>query len=632
MATPHFLDELKRRGVFRVGVAYAVLVWLLIQICAIVFPLLLIPDWLTRAVVVLLLIGFPVALLLAWAYESPHAHVAAAGTDAAVGVAPHTSRRSMIALALVGALLALIAGIAYWHLRRASSSLATQRAAQPPAAAAAGAAEKPVVAAAAAIAPVTPVATDRQSVAVLPLLNISGNSQDNYLGEGISEEVLNALSRLPGIKVIGRESSFRFRGSDIDAAKIGRELGVRNLLSGTVQRTGDDLRITVELDDAQSGLQLWSQRYDRRMKGLFALEDDISGAIAKALAVKLGSAADHPLVDTGTGSAQAHDLYLQAIRLYWHTDEASLEQAVALFNQAIADDPNYAEAWAGLAQAYVYLADVYRAPLDLLPAMKGAAEKAVALAPKLASAHLQLGYVLLNYERDFEAGRRELELAVALNPGSPLAHALLGLYRLRIDKDPARARSELQIARKLDPLNAWYPRWEVFAAVAQGDATAAAQLAARVRQLDPGFSYDGDAEAFVDGAFGHWQACIGRYTIAHVKASRASPQLAICQANAGDAVQARAILDQLETEAKSRYVDRTYIAAIDAALGEKDRAFAALEQALHDRSVHLISLWLSPWFKPLHGDPRFQTLLDRIDGAAGTNSSANKAGAADTGA
>ncbi|MDQ2972608.1 MAG: hypothetical protein M3R20_06470 [Pseudomonadota bacterium] len=419
---------------------------------------------------------------------------------------------------------------------------------------------------------------DAKSIAVLPLVNLGGDPHDNYLGEGISEEVLNALSKLPDLKVIGRESSFRFRSNNIGAATIGRELDVRSLLSGTLQRTGDDLRITVELDDTRTGVQLWSQQYDRKMTGLFALEDDISGAVVKALVVRLGDAAGQPLVHAGTASPRAHDLYLQAVRLYWHTDEASLDQAIALFSQAIAEDPNYAEAWAGVAQAYAYLADVYRAPLDVLPAMRGAAQK-----------------------------------AVALNPGLAEAHAVLTLYRLRVAKNPARARAELQDAEKLDPLNAWLPRWEGFAAIVQGDEPGAMKLAERVRRLDPNFFYNGDAMALVDSAFGRWQACVDRYTIEHAKASQSSPQLAICQAHVGDITAARATLAQLQTAARSRYVDQTYIAAIDAALGDKDRAFAALNQAYRDRSVHMVSLWMNPWLVPLHGDPRFQALVQKVD-------------------
>jgi tetratricopeptide (TPR) repeat protein len=312
---------------------------------------------------------------------------------------------------------------------------------------------------------------------------------------------------------------------------------------------------------------------------------------------------------------------MQCSRLSWHTDEPSLEQALVLFNQAIAIDPNYAAAWAGMARAYIYLADVYRAPLSILPAMRGAAEKAVALNPDLAEGHLQLGYIAMSYDLDFAKAKRELELALKLRPSLAEAHALTGFYLLRVGKDAAAARKHLQDAERLDPLNPWYPRWEAYAAIAQGNEADAMRLAQRVNRIDPAFAYNGDAVAMVEAAFGHWQACVDRYTQRHAKLSTSSPQLAICQAHTGAIAQARATLQALRADAQHHYVDPTYIAAIDAALGDKDDAMAQLEQAFRDRSAHMNSLWLNPWYRPLHGDPRFEALVARI-AAGGRPSSA----------
>src|SRR6185312_12024797 len=285
--------------------------------------------------------------------------------------------------------------------------------------------------------------------------------------------------------------------------------------------------------DTVTGEKLWSNRYDEKMGNLFALEDRISGGVVEALQVQLGGIDSSKLVFRGTSDPQAHDLYLQGTRLSWRTDEASLEQALVLFGQAVAIDPNYAAAWAGMARAYIYLADVYRAPLSILPAMRGAAEKAVALNPDLAEGHLQIGYIAMSYELDFAKAKRELELALKLRPSLAEARALMGFYLLRVGRDAAAARKELQSAEKLDPLNPWYPRWEAYAAIAQGNEADAMQLAQRVNRIDPAFAYHGDAVAMVDGAFGHWQACVDRYTQQHAKPSTSSPQLAVCQAHAG---------------------------------------------------------------------------------------------------
>lgn len=598
MPTAGFFKELHRHHVFRVAAAYAVVGWLVIQVVAILFPVLDFPAWLEKVIVVLVLAGFPVALVVAWAFQTPRDEL-----HPSQG-ARQRSLRIGFAIGTAGVLAALTAGGVWWWLvpasrsERASKEIATQSFAT----------DEPSAQGAMAI--------DPNSIAILPFGVLGDGTGDSYLGEGISEEILDALSRVAGLEVIGRTSSFRFGNSNLDARAIGRELGARNLLSGNVYRAGKRLRIDVELDDATTGDTLWTQQYDERMENLFALEDTISNAVVTALKVKLGDIDANSLVFEGTADPQAHDLYLQATRLSWHTDEVSLEQALVLFNQAIAEDPNYAAAWAGMARAYINLADMYRAPLAVLPAMRGAAEKAVALNPKLAVGHLQLGYIAMSYELDFATARRELDRAVKLRPSLGEAHATLGLYLLRIARNSAAARRELQRARKLDPLNPWFVRWDAYAAIAQGDKAGAIHLAQRVDRIDPGFAYNGDTVAMVDGAFGQWQACVDRYTQQHVKPSLSSPQLAICQARMGDTAAARSAAARLAADARHRYVDPTYLAAIDAALGDDRRAMAELEQAYHDHSAHMISLWLNPWYRPLHGDPDFQALVARI--AAGT--------------
>ena len=458
----------------------------------------------------------------------------------------------------------------------------------------------------------TQPAVSDKSIAVLPFVNLSGDDNDSYLGDGISGEILSALSKLPGLRVIGRASSFQFRGPDVDAAKVGHELNVSSLLSGTVQRAGEDLRITVELIETATGVQLWSQHYDRKFKNLFALEDDISGAVSKALAVRLGATAGQPLVNVATTNPHAHDLYLRAKELSFRSDEASLDQAVALFNQAIAEDPNYAAAWAGLAGVYAFLADAYRAPIELLPAMKGAAEKAVALDPNLAEAHAYLGYILLCYQRDFPAARHEATRAVEINPGSADARFFLGLYWL-LAKDPASARAEFQIAGKLDPLNPWPSFSEMWTATAEGDYAVALKAATRVLELDPGFSYFTDPLAYVYGSFGRWQDCIDR-SAARPTGAGGKPdyKIAVCHAHSGDTERARKILAQLESASLNRYTDHVNIAEIYVALGDKTGAFAALDQAYRDRSAPLLNLWFLPELKPLHEDSRYRALTDRV--------------------
>jgi TolB-like protein len=465
-------------------------------------------------------------------------------------------------------------------------------------------------------APPTAFVAPPHSIAVLPFVNMSGDDKDAYLGDGISGEILSALSQLPGLKVIGRASSFQFRGRDVDAVKVGTALTVRSLLTGTVQRAGDKVRISVELIDTTSGVQLWSQHFDRSFGNLFALEDDISKAVSATLVVKLGMTAAQPLVHAATDNPHAHDLYLRANELYYRTDEPTANQAVNLYNQAIAADPNYAAAWAGLAYEYLVLADAYRAPIDLLPVMKAAAEKAVALDSRLVEGHAYLSYILTSYQRDFAAGEREAEKSVALSPGSAIAQFFLGMDRI-YTQHATSAQSTFQIAERLDPLNPYIPFYEVFAAIALGDSVTALQKAERTLEIDPAFSYFTDPLVLAYGSFGRWRDCIARFTATQLgKGSAREPdyKAAVCYAHEGNKEEAGRILAQLESAAQKRYVDHANMAEIYVALGEKDAAFKALEEAYNDRSQPFALVWSVPEFRSLHNDARYQALMERVHG------------------
>ena len=582
MNKPSFFDELKRRNVLRAAALYIGAAWALSQGLAQLLPVFDIPNWVVRWFVIAAVVGFPFAMALSWFYEWTSKGIQRESDveqDRSITRETGNKMDRWIIAVLAVAVVLLITDRFVPHKE-------------------AGNAASPAVA--------------DKSIAVLPLFNMSGDAKDGYLGDGISEEVLNALSKLPGLKVIGRASSFQFRDRDVDAVKVGRALNVRSLLTGTVQRAGENLRISVELVDTGSGVQLWSQHYDRDFKNLFALEDDISSAVSTALAVKLGAAAGQPLVHAATSNPHAHDLYLQARKLSYSSDEAGLNRAVELFNQAIAEDSNYAEAWAGLAYTYAFLADAYRAPIDVLPSMKGAAEKAVALDPDMAEGHAYLGYILMAYQRDFPAGKREMDKAVALNPGSADAHFFRGLEPLSTQK-PAAALAEFEAAEKIDPRNPFDPFSGMWAATAMGDEALAIRKANRVLAIDPGFSYFTDPLVYAYGSFGRWQDCIDRSTAAHARTDYGPDyKAAVCYAHAGNPTRARAILDQLETASRTRYVDHTNIAEVHIALGDKDGAMAALEQAYKDRSQPLLLLWYLPEFKPLHDDPRYKDLMGRM--------------------
>jgi TolB-like protein len=579
------IAELKRRNVLRAAVLYIGAAWALSQGVAQLLPVFDFPNWVIRWFVIAAMIGFPFAMLFSWFYEwTPQGIQRESEVEADESITRETGRkldRAIIAVLAIAVVL-LLADIFVPHKD-------------------AGAA--------------TASAEVDKSIAVLPLFNMGGDTKDDYLGDGISEEILTGLSKLHGLKVIGRASSFQFRGRDVDAAKVGHALGVRSLLTGTVQRSSDDLRISVELVDTGSGAQLWSQHYDRDFKNLFALEDDISSAVSSALAVQLGASQGQPLVHAGTSNPHAHDLYLKAKQLSYRSDEASLNQAVELFNQTIAEDSSYAEAWAGLAYTYAFLADAYRAPIDVLPPMKAAADKAVALQPDMAEAHAYLGYILLAYEHDFVGGRRELDRAVALNPGSADAHFFAGIERLALQR-PQEALVDFDAAEKLDPRNPFDPFAAMWAAVAKGDQALAVQKSRRALEIDPGLWYFTDPLEYAYASFGRWQDCVDRYNAlpASVK-SLPDFKAAICLAHLGERAKAQVILDQLEAAARTGYVDHCNLAEVRLVMGDRDGAFAALEQAYRDRSQPLLLLWYLPEFNPVRDDPRYKALMVKLYGA-----------------
>ena len=588
-----FLAELQRRNVHRAAVFYAGAAWLLVQIATQVFPFFDIPNSTVRIVVIGALTGFPFALLFSWFYEwTPQGIVRESEIDRSESVTTQTGKkldRAIIAVLALAVLLLLLNQFALHRFMGGTDAVSES--------------------------------LDDKSIAVLPLVDLSGDVKDSYLGDGISGELLTALSKLPGLKVIGRTSSFQFRGQDVDAAKVGAALHVRSLLAGTVQRSDDTLRVTVELVDTVSGQQRWSQHYDRSFKNLFALEDDISGAVSEALAVKLGASAGQPLVATATDNPHAHDLLLRANQMIQRSDEASLNQAAVLLNQAIFEDANYAEAWAALGRTYISLADAYRAPKELLPAMKGAAEKAVALSPDLAEAHAVLGEILLNYVRDYPAARHELERAIALDPGSASSHDSLATYQSEIEHDAAAARAEEQISEKLDPLNPWYAYWEMTNLITLGDFAEAENLARRVIALDPKFFYRGDPLVLVYLAGERWQSCVERARAVAAEGQSAPDfAAAICYQHTGDSAQAQAILKALEAAAQTGYADHSNIAAVRLALGDAEGAMADLEQADRDRSAPLLTVWALRWFAPLRDNPRFKALLERLHAGASSES------------
>ena len=448
---------------------------------------------------------------------------------------------------------------------------------------------------------------------MLPFDNLSEDKANAYFASGMQDEILTKLAQLGNLKVVSRASTEKYKTLPRDLQAISRELNVTTVLEGSVQRAGDDVLINVQLIDPSTNTHLWAESYKRRFENIFDVEAEVARKVADALKVKVASSQQRRLLEAPTTNARAHDLFLRAHALGAHSDEQSLERKIALLQDAVAEDPHYAVAWGDLAGAYLTIADAYRAPLEVLEPMRHAALMAVKSDDNAAVGHIWLGAVSMLYDRNFPLAKRELERAVALDPNSSDAHRWFGWYLARVERNFVAGRSELQRARALDPFYTWPLLFESHIGIAQGDYPAALQLAERVMEIDSRFFYDMDPIAHVYAAMGRWQDAVARYeSLPAGTLTRPNFQLAICYAHLGENERPRQILADLEALAKRRYVDQAHIAAIYAALGDNDKAFAALDRACDDRSARVSTPRFFSWLAPLFEDPRFTALEDKV--------------------
>jgi eukaryotic-like serine/threonine-protein kinase len=453
----------------------------------------------------------------------------------------------------------------------------------------------------------------QKSVAVLPFDNLSEDKSNAYFASGMQDEIVTKLAQLGSLKVVSRTSTQKYEQAPRDIKAIARELNVTTLLQGSVQRVGDDLLINVQLIDPSTENHLWAESYKRRFENIFDVEAEVARNVADALKVKVRSSQQQRIATAPTTNLRAHDLFLRAHALGAHSDEQSLERKIALLQEAVAEDPHYAMAWGDLAGAYLTIADAYRAPLQVLEPMRHAALMSVQSDDKAAVGHIWRGAVAMLYSRDFPLARTELERAVALDPNSSDAHRWFGWYLARVERKFDAGRIELQKARALDPFYTWPLVFESAIDIAHGDYPTALQFAERIMEIDSRFFYDVDPIANVYAAMGRWPDAVKRYeSLPAGTLTRPNFQLAICYAHLGESESARKILADLEAIAKQRYIDQTHIAAIYAALGDKDHAFAALDQACDDRSARVSTPRFFFWLAPLFDDPRFAALEEKV--------------------
>jgi serine/threonine-protein kinase len=587
MKSADFFVELKRRNVYKVAVAYAVVAWLLMQIASQIFPFFEIPNWVVRLVVLLLIIGFPIALIIAWAFEATPEGIKR--TEAADAAGQRSHGGAWIYIVLIG--VALSVGL--FFVGRYTAGPATPRPASEELRR--GKQSEAVT------------AIPEKSIAVLPLLNESGDQSDEYFSDGLSEELIAALAQINGLKVIGRSSSFRFKDRKEEPKTIGEKLGVSTLLEGTVRKQGDRVRIVAELVNAADGIELWTRTFDRELKDIFAVQQEIAKAVAESLRVTLLGSQEKS-AQMATNSVEAHNAYLQA---HFHRQRGNVEdyrKAITYFDRAIELDPNYALAYAERSETWTLIGDLTGQRPTAYPQARSDAEKAVAIAPALAEAHAALGWVRAFAEWKFAEGLSELQRAKELSPANPTANDLLArviVYRGRMEEaerqarqavelDPLSAATQFTLGRvlfyagkldeadaagrkmaELQPSASSSHRWQVLAAVQRGDG----ERALREAQLEP----DDSIRSF---------------------------ELALAQDVRGERKAADASLADLI--ANSRDSLAYQIAEVYAVRHDIDKAFEWLQIAFDNHDGGMPSFLVDPLLRGLRDDPRYKNLLAKV--------------------
>ncbi len=452
-----------------------------------------------------------------------------------------------------------------------------------------------------------------KAIAVLPLANMSADPENEYFSDGMTEEIINALAKVPGVHVASRSSSFAFKGKkDVDARQVGEKLGVTSVLEGSVRKIGNRIRIAAQLVNVENGYQLWSETYDRQLEDVFAVQDEISRSIVEALKVQLVGATGQLVAPTK--NLEAYTTYLKGRYHFNKFSEQSLRKALDLFQHALLQDPGFARAYAGIADVWCDLADDWVAPDEAYPRAKAAAERALQRDPALADAMISVGKVLCWHEWAFDEGAARLERAVALSPNNSEAQWVYGTALPLI----GRMRDGVEAVRKaveLDPLRVEYAGWltrfllydkDYEAAIAQGH-----ELLEVDEEYGRGFVWMGSAYlALGNPELGLDWFQRGQALDRAVRSYDAMIVRALAELDRRE--EAEEIMTRLETESRQQYIRSEYLAMGHAALGNMDKAFEALERAYQARSAGLIYLHVDPGYDPLRGDPRYKEMVDRI--------------------
>jgi TolB-like protein/Tfp pilus assembly protein PilF len=581
-----FFAELKRRNVYKVAVAYAVVAWLLIQAASILFPTFDAPAWVMKIFVIVIVLCFPVALVFSWAFEiTPEGIKRESDIDPGKSRAARTGRR-IVSLTVVLAVIA--AALFIFQIVRSKTPTTTT-------------------------STVSSIAStiSAKSVAVLPLVNTSGDPSNEYFSDGLSEELIAVLAKIPDLKVIGRSSSFLFKGKSGDSGAIGQKLGVANLIEGSVRKQGERVRIVAELINATDGRSVWSETYDRELKDVFAVQEEIAKAVAEQMKVRLlGEKTRSDAVPSNQNPA-AHNAILQSDFYFQQQTADSIQKAIRFAQEAVRLDPNYALAYAKLSQSWRQCAASFAID-DASKAYdeaRQAADKAVSLAPDLPEVRMTVGLLAMNPGLDFAGGEKEFRRVLQSSPNNAAAKNGLSLSLLAQDR-LTEAEEACRQALLLDPLltNLWFNLGRI--TVGTGRYQEAEEAFRKGLELQPNASRFHTYLTTLDILQNRPAPAMANAQLENEGFWR-DYAVALVQQAQGDRSVADAALKNFI--AKDSVGGAFQIAVLYAIRKEPDQMFQWLDTAYDTRDSGLTQLAVTPFFLPYLHDPRFTALCQKLN-------------------
>jgi TolB-like protein/tetratricopeptide (TPR) repeat protein len=534
----NFFAELKRRRVYSVAVTYAVVGWLLIQVATQVFPPFEIPNWAERLVIVVVIVGFPIALVFAWIYDfTRHGIVRTEETE--------PERASEVAQL---------------------------------------------------------VSSAEKSIAVLPFKDLSTGHDRDYLGEGIAEEILTALSKVDNLRVAARRSSFWFKDREAELSEVASKLNVHHVVEGSIRRDGNRIRVTAELTECCEGFTLWSETFEREFQGIFALQDEITRAIVDALKLKLKIGA----VTARARNSEAYDLYLQGLFLSDKSTEGTLRKSLDFFDRALDKDPRFARAWTGIAKSWLWLADAHVKPVEAYSKVREAALNAINIDDGEAEAHVYLAETKRILDWDLRGAEAEYLRAFEIDPNATTSNYFIAAFYAAVGEWD-KALTYLRRTAKIDPASLWVSNFacEIYRYFGLIDEAIAA--GERALQLDPTFAYE-PLLAALYRELGRFDDAIALYEKSQNISGRAPFGLAITYAKMNRGKQAKEIL-KVACASRGSYTPGDAIAHVHVVLGEHEDAIRELQRAYEEHSSSLHFIGIAPEFVPLRPDKRFISIV-----------------------